>query len=325
MTRKITALLCSLLSICLFILPSEVCAVSTTEATQQINADESCTLSIAYGYDGLKFASAEVSIYRIASVSADFQYTYTDEFKAVGLKLNGLDAASDWDTLRTTLDSYIASNKIQPTATVKTDESGTATFKKLKTGLYFVSMVAVNKDGFRYYFYPALVSLPNLNEQTKDWDYSVSITPKPEVDPPDDNKHDDVRYKVVKLWRNDKGTVRPNTVTVDIIRNYTVVKTVILSEATGWTYEWIADDDGSIWNVAERDVPSSYVSTVDKYTTTFTITNTVPSTPTPNGGGGKPANPKTGDSINLTLYIMLMCISGMVLIVLGITGKRKSK
>ncbi len=323
MTRKVSALLCFVLSMCLLILPSNVCAVSTTEATQPIRTDSECTLSITYGYDGLKFASAEVSIYKIASVSADFQYTYTNDFAPVKLDLNGIDTSDDWNTVKSTLDSFIASNKIKPTTTVKTDENGVAVFKKLSVGLYFVSMTAVNKDGFRYYFYPTLVSLPNLNAQTKDWDYSVSVAPKPEVDPPDDNTHDDVRYKVVKLWRNDHGISRPNTVTVDIIRNYTVVKTVILSEATGWSYEWIADNDGSVWNVAERNVPSDYVSVVDKYTTTFTITNTVPEDKTP--VGDKPSNPKTGDSTNLTLYIMLMCISGIVLIVLGITGKRKSK
>lgn len=322
MAEKTKRLICLMLSICFLIMPAAAFAVNTTAAKEQIDTAKQCTLNAYYGYDGAKFALMEIKIYRVADVSADFQYTYASDFAKLQLPLNGIKAAAEWDSLRTSLDSYIAANSIKPTASAKTDAAGKAEFKGLKPGLYFIGMAAYSENGFKYYFYPALTALPSLDEQSGKWQYQAELKIKPEVDAPDDDAHDDVRYKVIKLWRNDKGAQRPKSIMVDIIRNNVTVRTVELNAENNWTYSWIADKDGSVWNVAERNTPSGYVSSVDKMEGTFLITNTIP-----NEKDNKPGytNPKTGDDTNIALYIMLMCISGIVLTVLGITGRGKSK
>ena len=55
---------------------------------------------------------------------------------------------------------------------------------------------------------------------------------------------------------------------------------------------------------------------VEKHNNSFTIINTIPGTPT---------SPQTGDTSNIVLYIILMCVSGLVLVVLGVTAKGKAK
>lgn len=50
---------------------------------------------------------------------------------------------------------------------------------------------------------------------------------------------------------------------------------------------------------------------------TFSITNTKPETPAGN-------NPQTGDTTNITLYVLLMAASGLALLVMGIVLRKKS-
>jgi hypothetical protein len=76
------------------------------------------------------------------------------------------------------------------------------------------------------------------------------------------------------------------------------------------------DEEQSNWAVVERSVPEEYKVTVQKNGGTFSIINTHKS------NQEIPDSPQTGDTSNITLYIMLMCISGIMLIVLGIYNRR---
>ena len=89
---------------------------------------------------------------------------------------------------------------------------------------------------------------------------------------------------------------------------------MILSEDNHWAYQWKAKDDGSVWKVVERNIPSGYTMTVEERENSFVLINMWP-TDTPN-------IPQTGDTSNIMLWSVLMIISGSVLIILGITGKR---
>ena len=51
---------------------------------------------------------------------------------------------------------------------------------------------------------------------------------------------------------------------------------------------------------------------------TFSITNTKPETPAGN-------HPQTGDTTNMTLYVLLMAASGLALLVVGIVLRKKSR
>jgi hypothetical protein len=67
--------------------------------------------------------------------------------------------------------------------------------------------------------------------------------------------------------------------------------------------------------VVERNVPQGYTMTVEERQSTFVLTNTWNSTD-PNDP------PKTGDTTNILLYVLIMAGAGSLLIILGITGKK---
>lgn len=332
MEKRILALISLLMCLSLFLLPCTAYAASTSDAVEPISVSQKCSLTMKYAYNGTAFSGMSVPLYKIADVSSDYQYTLTDDFKATDLQLNGVSSTGEWNTIRTTLEAYVSANNIHASMVQSTNMDGQISFQDLTPGMYMVASVQCSKDGFRYYFASILTAVPDLNNDGT-WNYDVTVTPKADVDNP---SGEDLQYKVLKLWKDTGNAAkRPNSIEVDILRNGKTVKTVVLSDANHWSYTWYAEDDGSTWQVVEKNVPDGYVMTVEKRTTTFTIINSVPDEPdtppdqpdnpdTPNTPTN-PDVPKTGDTFNVGLYVMLICISGIVLVLLGITGKRKAE
>lgn len=300
----------------LFLMPCKAYAASTVDAVEPIAVSQKCTITVTYAHDGMGFPGVSISLYKIADVSSDYQYTLTDSFLGTGLRLNGVTSTGEWNTIRTTLESYIAANSVPAYAVRSTNAAGQVSFQDLAPGMYLIGAVPCSEDGFRYYFASVLAAAPTLNEDGT-WNYQETITPKPDVENP---TGEDLEYSVRKLWKDSGSTAkRPASIEIEILRNGETVKTVVLSEENNWSYCWYAEDDGSTWQVSEKNVPEGYVMTTDKRGTAFTVTNALP---------GKPGNsdaPKTGDVFNAGLYIMLLCISGAVLVILGATVKRKSE
>lgn len=83
-----------------------------------------------------------------------------------------------------------------------------------------------------------------------------------------------------------------------------------------WMYSWSAKDDGADWKVVERNIPTGYTMTIVERETSFVLINTLtqedPDIPPP----------ETGDTSNVMFWVIILIISGSVLIVLGIIGKR---
>lgn len=300
-----------LLTVCLLLIPYTVYALSTDQAKEPIDPDAPCTLTLTYASSEAALPPLTVEVYRVAEVSADFRYTLTEAFGGSGLILNGLLSQSEWNTLRTTLDSYVASNGVSPTATLTTDENGVASFADLATGLYYVSPQTVTVDGFRYYFASAVIALPDLRDDGT-WNYEITAKPKPDVRPPSST---DLEYRVLKLWKGGEEETRPTEITVDLLKDGTVVKTVTLSEENGWSYSWFAADDGSLWTVAEQNVPEGYTVTVEQNDTVYTVVNTLESSDDSSMG-----NP--GDAGNLNFIILFLCAAGIVLVLLGMQRRK---
>lgn len=316
MAKRRIGTVIALLCFCLCFMTQYVTAASTTEARESIVTDNDCTLSIFYGYDGSPFQNQPVSLYKVADVSENFQYTLTPAFAASDLILNGIQTNGEWNVIRSTLEAYILANDVAPSVVATTDEFGLAYFTGLKPGLYFASAVTVVLDQGTCSFESALVALPGLAKNGL-WQYQVAVSAKPEY-LPDVQPDGEVQLRVVKLWKGDEGrSDRPQSIQVEIYRNGVGYETVTLSEENHWSYSWTGDDAN--WKVIERNVPKGYIMTVEKRQTVFVVTNTyVPDEP------GKPKPPaETGDSMNIMLYAGLMYLSGTMLIILGIVGKRK--
>lgn len=307
-----------LLCFCVFLMPQNVYAVSTTNAQEEILTDKECSLTITYNCDSNAFSQLPVRLYKIAQVSNDYQYTLTSSFKGSALLLNGIRTTDEWNTIRSTLESYILANNIQADYTANTDELGNADFKSLKPALYLAITENTVKDETTYIFDSALVALPSLNEQGT-WQYVCAVNAKSQIIPPTDEEKE-IQLKVLKLWKDDNTTQeRPKSVEIEIFKNGTSYQKVTLSVDNNWTYNWAVIDDGSDWKVVERNIPSEYTVTIEERGTSFVVTNTLISDITDSS-----SSPHTGESHNVMLYVTLMFLIGIILIALGCAGKRKS-
>ncbi|MBR6570336.1 MAG: Cna B-type domain-containing protein [Clostridia bacterium] len=313
MNKKFLAFISLVMCLCLCTAPMAAFAISTTVATEPISVSASCSLTLNYTHNGKAFPDVSVKLYQVASVSADYQYTLTPAFSATGLQLNGVSAVSEWNGIRTTLENAVAANAPAATVVQATGTNGQVTFTGLQPGMYLVMPVTCSENGFLYYFASVLTAVPNLNENGV-WNYDVQVNPKPDVENP---TGEDLCYRVLKLWSDNQSPNRPVSIEVNILRDSEVVRTVVLSAENDWNYAWYAAADGSIWSVSEPNVPSGYVMRVEKQETTFTITNAIPTPPSD--------SPQTGDTTNIGFFVMLMCISGLVLVIVGFAGKRKSE
>lgn len=303
-----------LLCLCFRLMPYQVMAASTSDAVEPIIPEKECSLTVSYCYADTAFSGVEVKLYRVAEVSADFKYTLTQPFEASGLDLDGIQTVGEWNVVRSTLEAHILAYHISPEFTIATNEDGQARFGALMTGMYLAIVGQVEQEDLHCRFDSALIALPGLGNDGI-WQYQVSVNAKGEVLPPVDQ--DEEEFKVLKLWRGDENrNDRPKSIEVEIFCNGTSYKTVILSEENHWAYTWSAKNDGSNWTVVERNVPQGYTMTVEERQSTFILTNTWTSTDIDDP-------PKTGDTTNILLYVLVMAGSGSLLIVLGITGKKK--
>ena len=319
MAKRRIGIIIFLICYCLCMVPCSVQAASTEDASEPISTDADCTLTAIYQCNGTALGGLDVLIYRIADVSADFQYSLTASYANSGLILNGVRSTGEWKTIRSTLEAYILANNIKEDSIATTDQNGQVTIEGLKPGMYLLMVDTVVMRDFICSFDSSLVALPGLGNDGL-WQYQVTVAAKGEMLPPVE-PDEEIVYKVVKLWKNDEGqNARPKGVEVEIFRNGVSQRKIVLSEYNQWSYSWTAKNDGANWIVVERNVPEGYSMTVEERTSTFVITNTY-GTDEPDTPPTPPA--QTGDSYNVMLYIVLMFVSGGLLLVLGFAGKRK--
>lgn len=309
MKRKIILLFISLL---LLLIPLNLHAISTDNAEEPILLTQSCELTLVYMANQTPIVSESIRLYRVASVSTGYVYSLTDDFVDTKLTINGITSQSEWNTVRSTIESYVYAKKISSHSMQLTNEEGKAIFSAIEPGLYFIPSLIVTIDGFRYYYKSALISLPGINDDGS-LNYIISAQPKPDVRPPQSS---DLDYSVTKLWKNDSSMIRPKNIEVDIIRNGAVVKTVTLSSDNNWYYSWNAEDDGSIWTVAERNIAEGYKVTIENNQTHFSIVNSFTTPP------DEP--PPTGDTTKLPLYIFFICLASGVLLIVGSNKRSKN-
>lgn len=311
MAKRRMGIIAFLLCLCFFAAPISVNAASTVDATEPIFVEKKCSLTVSLRREGVSFSNVLIKVYKLADVSVDFQYTPTSTFSSAGITLNGIKTVSEWNVVRSTVEAYVLSNDVEPSVSSRTDVDGNAFFDSVDVGLYFVLGVTACENGKSYRFDSSLVALPNLDSDGV-WKYQTVVKAKSEIVPPEEK----TEYKVLKLWRGDKASNRPESVEVEIYRDGNHYKTVVLSAENNWSFGWSEKSDGSIWTVYERGVPEGYTMSVEKRDACFVITNTY------SGDESQPPDtPTTGDTSNTFLYLFLMIISGVILVAIGLARK----
>lgn len=307
--------------------------IGITALTQPVRAEETERTdgSISLKYSAV--AGVDFNIYLAGVADEAGEFTLTGDFADLSVNLKGLDTEG-WVTAAETLAAYTKAQEIPALYSKTTDVQGKLVFDKLVPGLYLITGDTVTVDGRRYEPVPMLTALPGRDESGK-WSYHIEAVPKHEVTTPTGKEK---KYSVIKYWENDgEGTARPAKITVDILKDGKLEATQTLSEKNNWTYSWKALDDGSEWEVVEREVPDGYTVRLEKNDVVYQITNSYTGSEKPTDGktvktGGSARTEqagkksvKTGDSTKTELAVLGLALSGLLAVLAGYGLRRNAR
>lgn len=344
MIKRIISLLCVLML-----------SFGIMQVAAAVNTTLPCSLTLSYARNGEPFSDLEIDIYRVAELHPNGNHALIFPFSNYPIKIHGITSQQEWQETAQTIKSYVAANQIGADRSAKTDANGQVSFLGLETGLYMVKGTTASNHEGTVIFHDFMVYLPT--PILDGYDYDIEAVPKytPYVEPE--------QYSVVKLWKDSGASgQRPESVCVEILKDGVLQEEVILNSANNWSYSWDVTEQGSVWSVMEKDVPVGYRVSITQNETSFIITNSkkpsvpddpdIPVTPdspdppdtpdiphipdvpdipdTPDDpeisddlGEESPGVPKTGDTTPLLLYVVLMCISGFGLMLLGVFELRE--
>lgn len=229
-----------------------------------------CSLTLSCNYQSLPLPNMQIRVYRVASGSTDSGFTLSDAFASVPVQFNGL-SASGWSSAASTLASFIETNGVAATSSALTATDGTCNLQNLSQGLYLVVGDTLKIGLNSYIVEPFLIALPTLS-QAGAWQYDVTAYPK--ITDPEETRlsHD---LLVQKRWV-DAGTsaIRPNSITVALLRNGVVYDTRTLTAAMNWRYTWTNLSDQYSWSAIETTRLNDYTVSYQRSATATVIVNT---------------------------------------------------
>ncbi len=288
-------------------------------SAQPLDPERECSLTLQFAQEDNYFSGVDISVYRVAQANPDGTFDKIAPFDAYAVSIYDITDAKGWSDLANTLSGYVQADRMAASATVTTDNEGKALFTGLPTGLYLVDGFGLSLSSVGIVaFEPFMVYLPTQNEG----EYEYDLVAKPKVDrftpAPEQTE-----YRVLKLWEDIGYTSHRTAVQVEIYKDGALAETVTLSSANNWSYAW-TDPGQSVWTVVERDVPEGYTVHTDEKGTTFIITNQWnPATPDQPDEPIDP--PDTGDVSPLWLYVLVLCLSGLGLVIVGLALLRGNR
>lgn len=254
---------------------------------------------------------AKFQIFRVGDITEDNTLILTGKFQEIPIEGKNLDA-EDMAVLSETLAAYAAADGINPDRAGRT-EDGEVFFGGLEKGIYLVTGERVIQDGVQYDPAPFLTAVPMLNEEGE-WLYQTEGEVKYETSTPTE---EEIRYQVVKHWAGDQsGQTRPFRIQVDIIKDGELYETCFLSEENNWSCQWTAPDDGSTWQVVERNIPQGYTVKAQQSQKMFILTNTYTA-------GDLEDGPQTSDRTVFFPAVPLLSLSGIALILTAIVRRNR--
>lgn len=258
-------------------------------AADPVDPGREVSLTIEYLHDKQPISGAQFDLYFVADIDENANLTLTGDFRGYPVKLDDSNAET-WKALAEMFAVYVERDGLKPIDSGKTGETGTLYFpnqqESLKSGLYLVVGRRLVQETHTYMAEPFLVTLPTMDQDAGTWSYGVLAAPKFTVaDRPDEPSDETVERCVLKIWKDDLAEIRPQEVTIQLLRDGTIYDTVLLNEANGWRHAWQQlpkyNEDGSeiVWKVAEDEL-EGYTVLIAEDGISFTVTNTfVPEEP----------------------------------------------
>ncbi len=262
--------------------------------------------------------------------------TLFGDFAELPVEVGDLTSSENVNTLASTLASYVETGFTENIDEVGSNALGEAKFEDLDAGIYLVVGSSVAVGGILYTPKPALIRIPGHDMEgalVKDVVAKVKYD-RLELPP------EPVSRTVKKVWDDGDSADRPESVTVQLLKDGKKYDEQVLSDANKWSYTWEELDPAADWSVVEVNVPEGYTVSVSLEDTEFTITNKsdnstsgdnsntdkpLPPSDTGNGGGhtdnNTPFLPQTGQ---LWWPVPILLASGCVLLLIGIISCRLS-
>lgn len=321
------------------LLMAALCLLGTfVQAAGRIDLSKNPTLTLSYQSGKTPLSGASFEIFRVASVDETGELHALADFSSFDFGLRGENDAA-WRKLSFTLEAFVQRRDITPDDAGKTGKDGKLTFptgeKNLKPGLYLVTGARHEQGGYYYDAEPFFVMLPTQDTQKNEWVYDAAASVKYEKTPvPADDET--ITRKVLKIWEDDgHETKRPQSVTVELLKNGKLYDTVKLSAKNNWRYSWTDLDASARWTLTERTV-DGYTSSVSREGITFVVTNTyktdektperpstpsTPSNPSSPASSGRPTLPQTGA---VWWPVGLLAALGLVFLIAGALDRKRN-
>lgn len=307
--------ICKKLAVLLLCLLAVVsCFPLSAQAAGSIDLTHACVLSLSYQDNGTPLSGAPFTLYRVADVDANGNLTATGAFARFPVDIRGKNDAA-WNTLATTLESYVLRDQVPALDRQTTDGAGNLTFAEQTPGLYLVLGSRHTQNGRYYDAAPFLTLLPALNAEQTIWVYTVTANVKFDSEPVPENPAEITR-SVQKIWKDAQNeTARPKEISVQLLRDGTIADTVTLSAENSWHYTWAHLDGASRWHVVET-APNGYTVEITRDGDAFEIVNTDTTHNPP------PENhlPQTGQ---LWWPVPVLIAAGLALLALGLLARRR--
>lgn len=251
------------------------------------------TITLMESTESIPLENVSITIYQIALATEknhQLTFNYVEELSNCNVSLSDLsipDLAKDI--------TKCLENKHLVTYEQTTDKSGKATFFNLELGLYLVSQTS-SLTGYST-FENFLVMIPE--EVDNMWQYSVIALPKTEI-----IKVIDLTVK--KVWNNNNYAIS-DFITVNLLKDESVIDTIKLNDENNWTHTWTNLPQSDEYSVQEVDIPKGYQATYRFENNTFIITNT---------------NTLVQTGNNLVL-IEFLALFGIIFIIIGIVYEKR--
>ena len=196
-----------------FSIPFKTFAASTDQANKPFDSKKTSSLTVVYNAEDTTFEDTAIQLYRVADLTADYDWVLTEAFAASGLDLSNLESSDQWLTVADTLDAFVKGNSpasagefTLATSKVKAEFSG------LTPGWYFIPQVTLVCENDDRTYSSVIATLPTV--QDGEWVYSVETKPKHETVVP---TYKDVTYFINVVW-DDKGfeDKRPESVVAPV-------------------------------------------------------------------------------------------------------------
>lgn len=306
------------------------------------------SLSIAFFHEEKPIEGATFHINKVAEMQGS-EYVLTEDFEKYNVSLKNIENVDTLGSLVTTLSACVARDYFVPYSEGVTDSKGRLYISDIEEGLYFVTGDRVTINGTTYIPRPFIFAMPGENNK-----YDVSVEPK--YDLFSDDGPETVNRRVLKIWDDseNKNGSRPESITVQLLRNGDIFDEIVLNEENNWRYNWEMLSAEDQWLVIEKEVPDDYVLSIAQQGITFTITNTYngttppedttnlsgttnptdpnkPSDPSNSSNSGKPGNSNTLDRPTLPQTgqlwwpVPVLLFAGFLLCAMGIVLRSRSE